>query len=320
MSSIKSIKHVVIFVILLIFMAGTAGCIQPEPAETENEAATATETGMVDTSGAPEGPLRFAFVPSVEQGAIEMELDKFENELSVLINHPVEADIVLTYSACIEQMAAGHFEAAMLPSLAYVLANDIYDVQVRLKAVRHGSATYRGMIIVRADSGITTLEDLRGRTFGFTDSSSASGFLYPKTHLIQNGIDPDVDLAETTFISSNHAAVVQAVMQGRVDAGACFDDARKLLLETEPDVMETVVPISYTADIPSDTVSFRQDCTGEFYDRVTEALIRMSRAGEEGVLYRIYEIEELVPAEDSDYDPIREMASTLGLDIASEID
>ncbi len=267
----------------------------------------------------PDGPVRIAFVPSVEMGAIEMELEEFDRELSEMIGHPVESAIVLTYAACIEQMAAGHFEAALLPSLAYVLANDRYGVEVALKAVRRGSPTYRGQIVVRADSDIEELEDLRGRTFGFTDVPSASGHLYPRAFLISQGIDPDTDLDEVTFIGS-HPMVVEAVLTGRIDAGACFDDARLRLVDTEPEVMEEVRVLAYTPDIPSDTFSLRADCEGEFYDRLVEAVIELSKKGEEGVLFRIYEIEEFVPAEDRDYDPIRQMASILDLDLEAELE
>jgi len=263
--------------------------------------------------------VRIAFVPSVEQGQIELALKDFETKLGELIEHPVEADIVLSYTACIEQMAAGHFDAALLPTFAYVLAHERYGIEVRLKAVRNGSPTYRGQIITRVDSGIETLEDLRGKTFGFTEASSASGYLYPKTLLMSNGIDPDVDLAEYTFVG-NHPTVVQAVMQGRVDAGATFDDARLRLLDTEPTVMDEVKVIAYTPGIPSDTVSLRPDLHGDFWDRVIDALIELSREGEDSVLFRIYEIEELVPAEDADYDPIREMVETLDYDIEAELE
>jgi phosphonate transport system substrate-binding protein len=288
-----------------------AGCPKPvqKPVADEN-GTTATQEYQ--------GPIRIAFVPSVEAGAIESQLQEFDSKMTELVGREVRSSIVISYPACIEQMAAGHFEAAMLPSLAYVLANDRYGVRVALKAVRKGSPTYRGEIITRIDSGINTLEDLRGRTFGFTDAASTSGHLYPKTLLISQGINPDTDLAEVTFVG-DHTAVVQAVLQGRIDAGACFDDARLRLQETYPEVMSQLKVVAYTPDIPSDTFSLREDCTGPLYDRLVDAIMQLSKEGQEGVLYRIYEIEEFVPALDSDYDPIRQMASTLDLDIESEL-
>jgi phosphonate transport system substrate-binding protein len=321
MTGMKNIKTIIIIATSAFICLALFGCPsnnQPSNGNSQPASNGNSANGVEDT-GVPDEPVRIAFVPSVEQGQIELSLEEFDTKLAELIDHEVESDIVLSYTACIEQMAAGHFDVALLPAFAYVLAHDRYDIEVRLKAVRDGKASYRGEIITRTDSGIDTLEDLRGRTFGFTEASSASGYLYPKTFLISQGINPDTDLAEYLFIG-NHPMVVEAVFQGRVDAGACFDDARLRLIDTEPQVMEQVKVIAYTPEIPSDTVSFRAGLEGPFWDRVTDALIEMSHEGEEGALYRIYDIEELVPAQNSDYDPIRQMVETLNYDIESELD
>ncbi|MFH1675867.1 MAG: phosphate/phosphite/phosphonate ABC transporter substrate-binding protein [bacterium] len=310
-------NYFLVIAVISISASLLAGCPSPKNKAPKNSESVGS--GKEHPPFSNSEPIRIAFVPSVETGGIELQLKEFEDELSWKISRKVEAKVVLSYAACIEQMAAGHFEIAMLPPLAYVLANDRYGVHVALKAVRNGSPTYRGEIITRVDSGIKTLEDLKGRTFGFTDSASTSGFLYPKTLLMVNGIDLDKDLKEYTMVG-DHSAVVRAVLNGRVDAGACFDDARKNLLNSEPEVMDKIVPIAYTADIPADTVSYRKDCTGDFYDLVTSALLHMTESGKDSVLYKIYGIEALVPAQDSDYDPIREMVKTLNLDIEQEID
>ena len=50
---------------------------------------------------------------------------------------------------------------------------------------------YRGQFIARADSGITTLADLEGKTFCFVDPNSTSGYIVPNIILKANGIDAD---------------------------------------------------------------------------------------------------------------------------------
>lgn len=309
------IKPILLLLFCIFISLMLTACPRGNPPENSD-----LDTSSEDTlEGTPDGPVRIAFVPSVEVGGIETHLDEFDAAVSEILGHPVESSVVLSYTACIEQMEAGHFEAAMLPSSAYIMAHDRYGVQVRLKAVRRGSPTYRGQIITRVDSGIDTIQDLVGRTFGFTEAASTSGHLYPKTLLIQNGIDPNTDLAEMTFIG-NHQAVVLAVLNGRVDAGATYDDARERLIETEPSVMDDLKVIIYTTGIPSDTVSLRKDLVGPFYDRFIETLMEISQAGEDSPFYAIYEIDELIPAEDSDYDPIRVMVATLGYNIEADLD
>jgi len=321
----KALLTVLISTLTILFLLTTTGC----PSDTSEPAGEAdagvNEAGAGITpiewpadATAPDDPVRVAFVPSVEAGTIETQLGEFEETLSAFIGHPVRAEVVLSYTACIEQMAAGHFDLAMLPPFAYVLAHERYDFQVALKVIRDGKASYRGEIITRYDSGIETLEDLRGKTFAFTDATSASGHLYPKTFLLSVGIDPDVDFADHVF-KGDHPAVVYSVFQGTVDAGACYDDARIRLIETEPAIMDETVVIAYTPDIPGDTVSFREDLTDPFWNVVKQGMIEMSLMGETGVLFGIYEIDELTPAVNSDYDPIRQMVETLGFDLESAV-
>jgi len=318
----KKVLPAFLVTLLYIFLAITLTGCPADTSDTPNgEPEPAPVLVPIDWPAdaiAPDEPVRVAFVPSVEAGTIETRLGQFEEALSTLIGHPVEADVVLSYSACIEQMAAGHFDLAMLPPFAYVLAHERYDFRVVLKVVRKGKATYRGEIIVRTDSGIETLEDLRGKTFAFTDATSASGHLYPKTFLISIGINPDVDFEDYMF-KGDHPAVVQSVFQGQVDAGACYDDARERLLETEPTIMDETMVISYTPDIPGDTVSFRNELTDPFWEVVRLAMIEMGSMGEGSALYEIYEIDELIAAQDSDYDPIRQMVETLDFDLESAI-
>ena len=53
----------------------------------------------------------------------------------------------------------------------------------KLASLRQGSKTYRSQVVVRADSGITSIDQLRGKKFAFVDPASASGFLFPNALL-----------------------------------------------------------------------------------------------------------------------------------------
>ena len=52
----------------------------------------------------------------------------------------------------------------------------------------HGKTTFTSRIYVRKESGLTTLEDLRGKTIAFVDPASSSGYIYPMVLLIQRGL------------------------------------------------------------------------------------------------------------------------------------
>jgi phosphonate transport system substrate-binding protein len=86
-----------------------------------------------------------------------------------------------------------------------------------------GSTSYIAVMYVRADSGITSIEGLRGKAMAWADPNSASGFLIPRAELRAAGIDPEPGrfFARTGFAGGHEQAVI-AVLQRQFDAGVTW--------------------------------------------------------------------------------------------------
>ena len=245
-----------------------------------------------------------------------------------------ETAVPTSYAAVIEALCTGKADVAWLATFAYVLANEKCGVEAKLTTVRYGSSTYTAEIIaqaddVRAEQGldpISSLEDLNGKTFAYTDPLSTSGYLFARSMLEDAG----VELAESLF-AGGHPQAVLAVYNGDVDAGACYwsairpdgsvGDARRTALEAYPDVVEKVKIVQLSSNIPNDTVSFRADLPQEVKDKVVSAILALSKT-DEGieVLGELYNITGLVPASDSDYDVVRKMGELLGFDFEKALE
>lgn len=104
-----------------------------------------------------------------------------------------------------------------IPALGYVLANERCGVQVGNAAVRFGWPVYWAQIVVRADSGIESLEDLAGKTWGAPSVTSTSGYLVPTALLSAAGVEPG-----ETVETGGHTQAMVAVAQGDVDFATAF--------------------------------------------------------------------------------------------------
>lgn len=82
-----------------------------------------------------------------------------------------------------------------------------------------GSASYIGVMITRADSGITSIEQMKGRSLAWPDPHSASGYLIPRFALRQAGYDPEPGkyFSRTGFAGGHEQGVI-AVLQKQYDA------------------------------------------------------------------------------------------------------
>jgi phosphonate transport system substrate-binding protein len=285
-------------VVLMLATLVLAGCGEPE-------------------LGTADNPIVMSFVPSGDTQDIITSGDAIAEMLKEETGLEVVANVGTDFAAVREAMVAGQAHIGWLNTFNYVLAHEKYGVEAYLVTERFGSTTYAGQINVRADSGITTLEDLKGKVFCWVDPNSTSGYIIPRIMLQANGIDPDNDFAQTVEAGS-HDGVILAVYNGDCDAGASYDDARSTIEDDFPDVMDVVQVLATTTDIPNDSVSFIKDFPEEMRQQIVDALLAYSATDEgQEALNTLYNINALQPSSDSFYDGFRADLSKAGIDIES---
>ncbi|MBR0666176.1 phosphate/phosphite/phosphonate ABC transporter substrate-binding protein [Roseomonas hellenica] len=86
-----------------------------------------------------------------------------------------------------------------------------------------GSIAYVSVMVTRTDSGITNLEQMRGKTLAWADPNSTSGYLIPRFALRRAGINPESGpyFSRTGFAGGHEQAVV-AVLQRQYDAAVTW--------------------------------------------------------------------------------------------------
>ena len=264
--------------------------------------------------GSRERPLNMMFVPSGDSQVILQGGQKIAALLSRSTGLHFKTSVATSYATVIEAMGAGKVDIGWLATFSYVLAKEKYDAKLLLIVMRFGSPFYRGQIMVRADSGIETLADLKGKSFAFVDPASTSGHLYPKSLLLNQGHDPDTFFSKTVFAGS-HNAVVLSLLKGEVDGGAAYDGSRAAVAKSFPEVFKKVRVIAYTKNIPNDTVTVRKGLPPAIEATIKQGLQHLAKTPEGGkVLKQVYGITGLLDL-DGFFDPVREAGRLLGLDL-----
>ncbi len=263
-------------------------------------------------------PVIIAFVPSGDADAVLASGSAITDRISEKTGLVVESSVPTSYVAAIEAMCAGEAHGVALNTFSYIVAHERGCADVALVSTRYGSPTYAGEIIARADSGITSIEDLAGKTFCRPDEFSTSGWIIPSITMKAAGLNPATDLPEI-LDAGGHDGVVRSVYNGDCDAGAVYVDARSNIEEESPDVMEVVVVIQESAAIPNDTMSFHPDVPAEIVDPIVAALLEMA-ADEGGDLELLasedfYEWGGLEKVDDSFYDGFRQELDAAGVDV-----
>ncbi len=278
-----------------------------------------TLVGLPAGTAVGQSKLVMVFVPSRETDVILTSGQILGRMLSVSLGIPVEAVVSTSYTAAVEAMCAGRADIGALNPFSYVLAHQKCGVEVAAISVRFGLPYYRAQISVRADSGITRIEQLRGKRFAFVDPASTSGYLFPAAMLKKMGYDPDTFFSQTVFAGS-HPNVILAIYRGQVDGGATFEDARTTVQAQFPDVMEKVKPIAYTNPIPNDTWSLSVRLSPEMRARIKDRLLRIATTTEgKEALRNLYSIEGLTDVVELTDEQVRQLGIRFPPSIAERI-
>lgn len=294
------------------------------PSATESSAGTATPVATVT----PMPLVRICFAPDPQRVRRSVLYDEFARILSAKSGVQVQAIVPDSYQAAVTALCADEIDIAWLATPSYLIAHDACGARAWFSVVRVGSATHTAEIIVQSDAArrarklapINSLADLEGKVFGFTDPLSTTGYLFPKAMLVERG----VQLGQELFLGDD-SQVALAVYKGEVDAGATYwrpprsdgslTDGRAELLLDYPDVSQQLKVLGLSQPIPNDPVVLRSGLDKELGAQLVAALVELSVSVEgRELLDRLYDIDGLAPVSDDDYDGVRAMGKTLGLD------
>ena len=202
----------------------------------------------------------------------------------------LDFDMILysNYEALVEGQFAGHVDIAWNSPLAWVQVERVArqrGMRAEAIAMRDTDQDLTSVIVVREDSGIHSLEDLKGKTVGVGAKDSPQATLIPLNHLAGAGLQSNQDFKVLPFdrLVGKHGDHIggerdaaTALMQGEADA-ACMIDGNYQLFEQEGTIPPGKTRILVRTD-PYDHCCFTvlEDAPKETVNRFVELLLSMS--------------------------------------------
>ena len=144
-----------------------------------------------------------------------------------------------------------------------------------------GSSTnsFKGEVIVRADSNIQSLADLKGKKIATLSPNSASGYIYPVAEMKDAGINPTTDCTIVTV--NDIPSEITAVLNGQVDAAFVFEGARYVFqkkFEGTNDLFKELKVLYLTkGDIPNDAIAVLPTMDEKLQQKIKEVFLNMNQ-------------------------------------------
>lgn len=166
---------------------------------------------------AAENPLYIGILPYYAPDKIWVFYRPFIAYLNETTGLPWDLRLYHSYDALIDGICSGEVAIAYLGPVPFSLAYEKCRIRPLVVALGDDGKPFYQSIIFTNNQQITSLNDLRGKTFAFGDRESTSSFIIPKKMLQDSGIS--MDMIKPLFLKS-HEKIIKAVAKNEAVAGA----------------------------------------------------------------------------------------------------
>ena len=162
--------------------------------------------------------LSFGAISTVDKEIMEKKLTPLINYISKTISQDLRFETGFDYTDTIEKFRNGTYDFGFIGPAPYVTATNNLKKHIKiivgLNNKCHGN--FHSVIIVRKDSKIDKLSDLKHKTFAFGSPQSTLSYFMPMNLLQNNHIDKQI--SKFVFLGK-HDRVAKYVIMGKYDAG-----------------------------------------------------------------------------------------------------
>ena len=290
-------KKILLALFSFIFVFSIVGC------------STKTETKK------EEKVIKMGFVPLKNSEKLVEDLKPSSDYLSERLGVKVEAFTASTYIGVVEGLGSGSVDFGIIPPFSSLLAQKQSNAKPILTSKgKTGKPGYTAELYVRKDSGIKSLQDVKGKKVAFVDPSSSSGYIYPGAMLVNAGLNLDKDISYQ--FSGGHDKSLQLLLNKDVDVIATFDGVEDRYAKDFPQAKTDIQKLATSDMIPGVMVTTSSKMDKELQEKLEKALRDIEKDPKMKELFtKMFSITGFTDVDQDAYKKVEATAKVMNVDL-----
>ncbi len=232
--------------------------------------------------------------------------------ISEKMGYPIEFRTRKTYQEVNALVKTNKVDFAFICSGGYIdLASDA-AVEILAVPVVNGISKYQAYIIVNSSSDIKTLEDLKGKTFAFTDPLSNSGKLYTVKRVKELGSTAGNFFSEIIYTYA-HDYSIHLVSMGSIDGASVDGLIYDYHIKFSPEVLKDIRIIEKSEYFGIPPVVISRDVEPDIAVQLKKSFFNMDKDSSGIKILEKINIDRFIEGKNSDYNSIRAMKEFIQL-------
>ena len=256
-------------------------------------------------------PLRVAVAAVISPKGTVESYGPLLDYLSEKLDRPVELVQRRTYAEVNDLVERGEVDVAFVCTSAYVAGHREFGMQLLAAPQVSGKAVYYSYLIVPADSPATSMADLRGKVFAFTDPMSNTGRLYP-TYLVRQLGESPKTFFRRTFFTYSHDDAIRAVAAGLADGAGVDSLVYEFAVSRDPELAAKTKVIHRSPPFGSPPVVVNPNLSPKLQAELKTLLLSLDDYPEGHQVLEALGVDRFVVANDAMYDSVRQLEQEVG--------
>jgi len=256
-------------------------------------------------------PLRVSVAAVISPRGTAESYQPLLDYLSAVTERPVELVQRRTYQETNDLIESGEVDVAFVCTSAYIAGHDEFGMELLAAPEVGGESVYYSLLIVAADNPASSISDLRGKVFAFTDPMSHTGRVYPTYLVHELGETPETFFSRT-FFTYSHDDAIRAVADGLADGAAVDSLVYDFALERDPSLAKRVRVIHRSPPFGIPPVVVSPNVRPQQRAILQNVLLTMHETPTGREALRVLGLERFTLIEDSAYDSVRYVTAAVG--------
>ena len=181
-----------------------------------------------------------------------------------------------------------------------------------LKSIEHGYTifgkmsddhNFRGIILVRKDSSIHHVSDLKGKTVSFPAPTALAATMMPQRFLHDNGLNITNDI-ESLYVGSQESSIMNVYL-GKSAAASTWPSPWFSFIKERPEVAEEFKVMWETPSLPNNGLVAKKTLDASLVHRVSELLLNVHTSPEGQRILEAMQLSRFEPANNASYEPVK---------------
>ncbi|WP_178862108.1 phosphate/phosphite/phosphonate ABC transporter substrate-binding protein [Thiomicrorhabdus cannonii] len=163
---------------------------------------------------------------------------------------------------------------------------------------------FKGIILVRKDSQIRQVADLKGKAVSYPAPSALAATMLPQAYLHSHGLDVNHDI-DNRYVGSQESAIMNVYL-GNTAAGATWPSPWRALGKERPEVQQALKVMWETETLPNNSVVVRDDVPEALARQVQTLLTHLHESDEGRDVIQKMGLSAFSSADNRTYDKVKE--------------